>query len=367
MVHFFIGTKAQFIKMAPVMVEMTNRGLPFRYIDSGQHADLTRSLRKVFGIRAPDVSLSHNTGSITSIAAAARWYLGCRLKSIADRRWLREDIFPNGGICLIHGDTLSTLLGMRMAISAGLEIAHVEAGLRSYCIWNPFPEELIRIRCMKRSNLLFAPSDEALINLQKMGLEEKVVKVNGNTVVDAMRLINKEKISTEIPGKPFALATCHRLETIARKDRLKKVITLLNRCAKDMIILFVMHYPTQKYLERFGLMESLHPNIRRVNMLDYHEFVALEKTATIVLTDGGSIQEECFYLNKPCLILRDTTERSDGLGENAVLWKFDDRVAESFLTKDFIGPVTKLDELPHPSIEIVDALIRLKYIQPSFL
>jgi UDP-N-acetylglucosamine 2-epimerase (non-hydrolysing) len=362
MVHFFIGTKAQFIKMAPIMVEMNKRGLPFRYIDSCQHADLTRSLREVFGIRDPDIYLSRNTESIASITAAVRWYLGCRLKSITNPDWLKNEVFPGGGICIIHGDTLSTLLGMRMASTAGLKIAHVEAGLRSFNIWNPFPEELIRIRCMKRSDLLFAPSDEAVKNLQRMGHAQKTIKVEGNTVIDALRLVTGKTTSFKMPDGPFALATCHRLETIARKDTLERIVELLNYVAQRMKVLFVVHQPTKKYLKRFGLAESLDPNIEKIKMLGYNEFVALEKASQVILTDGGSIQEECSYLNKPCLILRNATERSDGLGRNAILWKFDNKIAASFLDQQNIGSKIELKNFPHPSAEIVDTLVRLKCI-----
>jgi UDP-N-acetylglucosamine 2-epimerase (non-hydrolysing) len=365
MIHFFIGTKAQFIKMAPMMVEMNNRGLPYRYIDSGQHADLTQSLRKTFGIREPDISLNHSAGSIVSITEAFKWYLGLRWKSLTNRRWLKREVFPEGGVCMIHGDTLSTLLGMNMAANADLKIAHVEAGLRSFNIFSPFPEELIRIRCMEKSDILFAPSDEAMSNLRQMQLAEKAIRVNGNTVVDALRLTTGKPVPVNISEKPFALATCHRLETIARKDRLTKVVDLLNRVAKVMSVLFVIHQPTSKYLERFGLVQLLNPNIKKVSMLDYDEFTSVERVASIILTDGGSMQEECSYLNKPCLILRKTTERSDGLDKNAVLWKFDNSIAESFMNKYSAAPLAELDNLPNPSAEIIDALLRLKYILPS--
>jgi len=202
-------------------------------------------------------------------------------------------------------------------------------------------------------------------NLRQMRLADKAIRIEGNTVVDALRLAAGRPISINIPEKPFALATCHRLETIASKDRFAKVVALLNRMSKDMTVLFVIHQPTLKYLERFGLLASLNRNIEKVSMLDYDEFSSLERAASVILTDGGSIQEECFYLNKPCLILRKTTERSDGLGRNAVLWNFDNSVAESFLNKHSVAPSADLDDLPHPSVEIVDTLIRLKYIQPS--
>lgn len=363
MIHFFIGTKAQFIKMAPVMVKMKKRGLPFRYIDSGQHADLTKALRKVFGLRDPDVYLASNTESISSIVSAVLWYIGCLLKSTLKRKWLRNNIFPGGGCCLIHGDTLSTLLGLQIARSAGLKVIHIEAGLRSFNIWNPFPEEIIRIYCMKKADLLFAPSDEAFSNLSKMHLDKKVIKTNGNTVIDAMRLMTNQKTSIEIPEGKFALAACHRLETITRKDRMEKVTKLLNRIAKDMPVLFVMHRPTKNYLNKFGLMKTLDTNIIKTNMLDYHEFIALQKEAQIVLTDGGSIQEECAYLGKPCLILRYKTERSDGLNKNTVLWKFDEHISKTFLQNAKNTPMADLDSFPSPSCEIIDYLIETNYIK----
>ena len=157
MIHFFIGTKAQFIKMAPVMVELEKRGVAFRYIDSGQHAELTRSLRKVFGLREPDVNLYGRNKDVVSLTSAVGWMFKLGWAWLARRKWLREHVFAGGGICLIHGDTLSTLFGMRMAKAVDLEIGHVEAGLRSFCIWHPFPEELIRIHCMKRCDILLRP------------------------------------------------------------------------------------------------------------------------------------------------------------------------------------------------------------------
>lgn len=170
MIHFFVGTKAQFIKMAPVMIEMRNRNIPFRYIDSGQYAELTGSLRKVFGLREPDVNLYGRNKDIVSISSAVGWTLKLSWASLTRRKWLREHVFCGGGICLIHGDTLSTLLGMRMAKAAGLKVGHVEAGLRSFCMWNPFPEELIRVYCMKRCGVPFVLSRKARNKSEAMNM-----------------------------------------------------------------------------------------------------------------------------------------------------------------------------------------------------
>jgi len=358
MIHFFIGTKAQFIKMAPLMVELKKRRIAFRYVDSGQHADLTRLLRQSFAIPEPDVCL-RKAGDVTSVAAAVLWTFKLIMLCLRGKKWLGKNIFPGGGICLIHGDTMSTLLGMKMAKAAGLQVGHVEAGLRSFCIWHPFPEELIRIYCMKRCDILFAPSDEAFGNLNAMNVPGRVFKVNGNTVVDALRLSEASPATVDIPSEPFALATCHRLETIMRRKRLKKVVSLLNRLSKQIKIVFVTHKPTRKYLKRFSLTEEISPEIVLFDMQNYMNFTALLRSAKMVLTDGGSIQEECAYLNKPCLILRKKTERADGLGRNAILWGFDDSVVDKFLSKTESLPCSKTGQWPHPSANIVDSLIDL--------
>lgn len=359
MIHFFIGTKAQFIKMAPVMVELRNRGIKFRYIDSGQHAELTGMMRKNFGIPEPDVHLKKG-GDITTITAAVLWTIKLIILCLRGKKWLSKNIFPGGGICLIHGDTMSTLLGMKMAKAARLQVGHVEAGLRSFCIWHPFPEELIRIYCMKRCDILFAPSDEAFDNLRNMNVRGQVFKVDGNTVVDALRLSEKAPTTVGIPDEPFALATCHRLETIAHRKRLQRIIELINRLSDQMKVIFIMHKPTGKYLRRFDLLDRISTKISVLDMQDYMDFISLVRAAKMVLTDGGSIQEECAYLNKPCLILRKKTERPDGLGKNAILWNFDDSVLNEFVEKSESLPPADLSGYPRPSAEIIDTLLKQK-------
>ena len=361
MIHFFVGTKAQLIKTAPLMVELRRRGIPFRYVDSGQHAELTRSIRTVFGLPDPDVSLAAGAGDVVSVRQAVDWYVTQLWRSVGNRAWLRGAVFPGGGICLIHGDTLSTLLGLQFARRAGLRVGHVEAGLRSFCWWEPFPEELIRMWCMRRSDVLFAPSEAAAGNLERMRVGGRVVRVSGNTVADALRLAGAGSRSVAVPQEPFALATCHRLETISRRGRLGRVAALWNRVAERMPVLLVLHEPTEQRLRRFGLLGALHPAITRLGLLEYGEFVALLKAARLVLTDGGSIQEECAYLGKPCLITRMKTERREGLGANAVLWGFDDATAERFLAEVDRMAARPRGPLPRPSAEIVDALVEMGY------
>ena len=225
MIHCFVGTKAQLIKMAPVMIEMKDRNIPFRYIDSGQHAKTTRALRREFSLPDPDVSLSGRKNDIVTIPSALGWYANNLLLTTIQKSRLRKNIFPGGGICLIHGDTLSTLIGLQMARAAGLDVAHVEAGLRSQRMLDPFPEEIIRIICMKRAQVLFAPSEEAAQNLSRMNLTGRVEQLRGNTVADSLRIISGVPTArVHIPEEPFAVVTCHRVETITNNKRLRRVI-----------------------------------------------------------------------------------------------------------------------------------------------
>lgn len=355
MIHIFIGTKAQFIKMAPVMVELDRRGLAYNYIDSGQHGAFTRSLRETFRIREPDVSLGKSGHDITTMGTAALWAMQLWTGSVYRKQWLREKVFPGGGICLVHGDTLSTLLGVRLARAAGVAVGHVEAGLRSRSLLHPFPEEIIRLYCMRRCNVLFAPSHEAVRNLAGMKVRGNVVHVEGNTVVDSLRLVENAKPSTDIPSIPYALAACHRFETITSRRRLEAVVGLLNRVSQEMRVLFVTHKPTRKRLERYGLVQRLSKCVVVLEMQDYVNFTTLMRNAKIVLADGGSIQEECAYFGKPCLILRDKTERSDGLGTTARVWGFDARVLEAFLA-DVSGLHDDSRNWPEPSKHIVSYL-----------
>ena len=161
MIHAFIGTKAQFIKTAPVLKELQRRGIEYNLIDSGQHAQTNRKLREFFDIPVPNIILRSGTGDITKLSQAAIWALRIIFLGIFRRRKVWSEIFRSqNGICIIHGDTLTTLLSLFLARRVGIKVAHIEAGLRSFNYLNPFPEELIRIIVMKFSDLLLAPSPD---------------------------------------------------------------------------------------------------------------------------------------------------------------------------------------------------------------
>ena len=175
MIHIFVGTKAQFIKMAPIMQELDRRGIVYNFIDAGQHAGLTGDLIDQFDLRQPNVFLREEGGNIDTLLQAFAWTVSNLWRIVLRRNQVCRRVFGGGdGICLIHGDTLTTLLSLLYAKRCGLKVAHVEAGLRSYHLLDPFPEEMIRLIAMRHSDILFAPSDWALENLHKMGYGQKV-------------------------------------------------------------------------------------------------------------------------------------------------------------------------------------------------
>jgi UDP-N-acetylglucosamine 2-epimerase (non-hydrolysing) len=332
MIHFFVGTKAQFIKTSPVMLELDRRGVAYRYIDSGQHGELTAAMRRALGVREPDVFLAAQNRDIAQMSQGLTWLAGSAGRWAVRPGWIRNHVFGGErGICVVHGDTASTLVGAMYARRAGLDIAHLEAGLRSFNLWHPFPEELIRIRCMRMANLLFAPDDVSMTNLAQMNVRGRTIHTHGNTVLDALHAQGRSGVTSGREPQSFVVATCHRLETLRSRQRFAGVVDCLNLVAETTRVVFVQHKPTIRALDKFGLSKSLHPNIERLPMQMYFDFVALLRDARFVMADGGSIQEECAALGVPLLILREHTERQDGCGINAQLAGFDPDVVEQFM------------------------------------
>lgn len=360
MIHIFVGTKAQVIKMAPIMLELDRRGIPYNFIDAGQHGGMSGDLIKQFGLRDPDVRLRQNGTSIATVPQALAWTARALGRLAVAPGQVRRQVFQaRDGICLIHGDTLTTLLSLIYARRCGLAVAHVEAGLRSHNLLDPFPEEVIRLIAMRFSHRLFAPSPAAYGNLVRMGVGDRALDVGGNTVQDAVAFVRHHAgpaVATD--PRPYAVATCHRVETIYQPARLEQVVALMERIASERPLYFVMHEPTRRQLEKRGLYTRLadHPGVTLLPLQPYLDFLALVAGARFVVTDGGSIQEESYALGVPCLILRHRTERGEGLGENAVLSRFDGAIIDRFLaTHETLRRPSRLGGAS-PSARIVDEI-----------
>lgn len=359
MIHVFVGTKAQLIKMAPVMQELDRQGIKYNFIDAGQHASLTGDLIRQFNLREPDVRLRQSDTSITTLMQAAVWTAGSLFKIIFRRNQIFEQVFRGQtGICLIHGDTLTTLLSLFYAKRCGLKVAHVEAGLRSYHLFDPFPEEIIRLIAMRYSDMLFSPSVWASNNLKKMGYWTKTIEVGGNTGLDAVRYARQSVNGHYQLNDPYVVMTTHRVETIYSKSRLEMIADLIDKITEQYKVLFVLHEPTRHQLTRFKLYDKVAQNsaVEMLPLQPYLKFMALVSKAQFVVTDGGSIQEESYFLNVPCLIVRSKTERMEGIGENAFLAEFNPEQIDRFFE---LLPTLKrkeIDEAISPSRIIVKSL-----------
>lgn len=334
MIHIFLGTKAQLIKMAPVMVELQNRNIPYNFIFSGQHQATVANIREEFGLKDPDITL-YEGRDITGILQMLLW----SIRIVFFTLWNRDKVWQGdkGGVVLNHGDTFSTLLGSLLARISGQKSAHVESGLRSFNLFHPFPEEITRILTFWLSNIYFAPGDWALQNLGKYR-GEKINTVH-NTLLDALRISDSafEVAQVPIPDYEFGVVSLHRFENIFSEKKLREIVELLLEVRQYYPLLFILHKPTAEKLDQYGLTTELEnaPGIELRPRYTYFQFIKLIRAAQFVITDGGSNQEECHYLGKPCVIMRSASERQEGLGSNAVL---------SDYNFDAIAPV-----LEHPS------------------
>ena len=336
MLHFFIGTKAQYVKLVPVIRQAEQQDLPYRIIDAGFHRGLMDHVVRDFHMRPANVCLGNNEREVRTVQEAAKWLLGTGLRPLVNRRRLFEHAFGGQrGICVVHGDAPPALVGLLYAKRCGLPVAHIEAGMRSWHFFDPFPEEIVRVIVMRFADILFVPGEGALKDIRATRTRGKIVNTHWNTIVDTINYALTDPVEPNIPGTDgdYCLATCHRAETLLRRERMEYVVDLLLQIAKDGRLVFVMHGPTEKALTKYGLRERLETadNIYLSPLLNYCQFAALVRSARFVLTDGGSIQEECAFLGKPCLLLRKHTERVDGLGKNVVLSEFDDRIVKEFL------------------------------------
>lgn len=325
MIHFVIGTKAQFIKMAPLMHLLQENGTPYHLLDLSQHGSITGKILEDFDLR-PTITHLGESKSITTYTQAVAWLAHGFGQLLRGRSNLRRRLFlDRGGIALIHGDTLSTLLGLYLAKVAGLKIGMVEAGLTSGHLFDPFPEEWVRRHVGKRVDYLFPPDSACAQWLHRRRYKGQIINTGYNTGKDSLALIRRLHHGSVKPrhaGEAYGIVTLHRLETLSSATRLRRSIEHIMHLATVLgPMRFYMHPPTERALQRIGMTEKLRSakNIQIYGLAPYPEFALALSRSRFILTDGGSIQEEAFYLNKPCLILRNRTERGEGIGKNALI------------------------------------------------
>lgn len=305
-----IGARPQFIKAATIsrcIAEHNRKNLSSVIkeiiVHTGQHYDdgMSDIFFRELEIPKPNYNLNIGSGS-------HGWQTGQMLMAIEDVL-----IKEKPDRVLIYGDTNSTLAGALAATKLHVPIAHVEAGLRSFN--RRMPEEINRIVTDMLSNLLLCPSQIAVNNLAAEGVTEGVM-ITGDVMADALQFAAKKASANSdilarlgLQPQGYLLVTIHRAENTDDLDRLGNILSALSQLAEKEAVVLPIHPRTKKILEdNSSLHFRLNPSLKIIDPVGYFEIIGLEKSARLLLTDSGGMQKEAYWLNVPCITLRDETE-----------------------------------------------------------
>lgn len=313
---FVIGTRAQLIKVAPVIVECEQRNFPCTLLMTGQHVETMQDLLDEFGIRSPQVPamIAQERATVLSLIA---WFPQAYRGIIKQLRVLntqgqRLDV-------LVHGDTLSTVLGALAGRKVGARVVHLESGLTSKKIFDPFPEEISRRIVFRLSDVAMCPNDETYQHIARNYKKCTPINTHGNTILDAIRISGVNRRSNIVGS--YVVVSIHRFQNIYEKKRFEYLIDLLIQIGQNHQVKFVLHPATRKRLHKYKLYKKLEQaqGIDLLPRLGYSAFLKMAAESACVLTDGGSNQEELAAIGVPTIIMREATERIDGLGRNALM------------------------------------------------
>ncbi len=321
---FFIGTEAELIKQFPVMLQLQEKNIPYQIIASGQNDIKHSAVLSVLGKEKVTLELSDESRIKKTAAGLLGWY--AQTSAGQKKRFL--EAFPHvnlpGSMMVVHGDTVSTVMGATLGVRLGMRVAHVEAGLRSHNWLNPFPEEIDRVLTSRKARIHFAPGQKAVDHLKSV--KGTVIDTVHNTIADSLAFSRQFPCANpsvaELRRAPYFVFVLHRQENLARKPLVEALVDRVFAQAETMRCALILHKPTEMAFLKMNLMDRIlaHPNITVLPRTEYFDFMKLLEGSQFVITDGGSNQEELSYMGKPCLILRTHTERQDGLGENALLY-----------------------------------------------
>ena len=354
---FVVGTRAQLIKVAPIIVEFEKREIACTLLMTGQHKDTIQDIIHEFGINSLQIPVMESKEHATVFSL-----IGWLPKAYAGiiKQLNRLSVENKNIDVLVHGDTLSTFLGALAARKIGSRVVHLESGLTSNRLFDPFPEEILRRLVFRQTDIAMCPDEKSFEHMKNKYTRCKVVNTKGNTIVDSIRLSGASRIRPNGENQ-YIVASIHRFQNIYKYKRLLELIQLLEAISESHRVFFVLHPATRKRLEKLNLIDQLESrkNIELILRLGYAKFLSLAAKSCCVLTDGGSNQEELSTLGVPTIIMRKATERVDGLGKNAVM---EDELGMSVLSYiqqkgyETLERSEKKDQAS-PSYEIVSKLI----------
>lgn len=308
------GTRPEAVKMAPVVRLLAQTaGIEARVCVTAQHRQMLDQVLTLFDIKPDyDLDLMRDNQSLPELSASIFTSLDPVL----------TDFQPDW--VLAQGDTTTVAITSLLAYYRRIRFGHVEAGLRTYDKWAPFPEEINRRIAGVVADLHFAPTEWARQNLLREGVDDTLIKVTGNPVIDALQVVAEQAAPTEIQtliqkaeGRRLILVTAHRRENFGQP--IQDICAALKALAArgDVEIVYPVHLNPNVQEPVYRLLGDV-PHITLLKPLDYLPLVQLMKHARLILTDSGGIQEEAPGFGIPALVLRDVTERPEGVEAGAL-------------------------------------------------
>ena len=356
------GTRPEAIKMAPLVKELERR----KEIESivcvtAQHREMLDQVLNTFDIKPDyDLNIMQQGQSLADVTTRA----------LVGLEEVIKEVKPD--IVLVHGDTTTTFAGALAAFYNQVAIGHVEAGLRTYDKYSPYPEEMNRQMVDRLSDMYYAPTEISKNNLLKENIDESKIYITGNTAIDAMSTtVDENYTHPELdwikPGEKMILLTAHRRENLG--EPMRHIFRAIKRIVdefSDVKVIYPIHMnPKVREVanEVFGDADRV-KLIEPLEVFDFHNF---QNKSYIILTDSGGIQEEAPSLGKPVLVLRDTTERPEGIkaGTLKLVGTDEDVIYEE--TKKLLLDKKEYEKMSkasnpygdgHASERIVDAIIQ---------
>lgn len=317
-----IGARPNFMKAAPVVRALSAYPVEQIVVHTGQHYDFKMSdvFFQQLGMPEPDVNLQVGSGSHAQQTA----HIMCRLEPVVLER--KPDLM------VVYGDVNSTVAAALVCSKLMVRVAHVEAGLRSFD--RSMPEEINRLVTDQLSDLLFTPSEDGNRNLAREGIAPDKTFLVGNVMIDTLVRMLPEADRSLPEGLPskYALVTLHRPSNVDDLDWLASLLSCLEGVGDDLEVIFPVHPRTRRNISSLGIGFENSRQIHFLEPLPYLEFLALQKHATIVITDSGGIQEESTFLGVPCLTVRENTERpvTVSIGTNVLVGRSTARLKSEF-------------------------------------
>jgi len=293
---FILGTKAQFIKTIPMINHAIEKGINVILFDLKQHPEKSELLIKKIKGSYKYLSYVDNNEDIGTYIGLIKWSLKILLKIL-----LKKEKLIKNNFAIVHGDTLSTLLGSILVKRNRGNLVLLEAGLGFPGFFKHFPESFVRYFVAKMSNSMIANGSEQIFQLEKWKVKGRVIEISRNTIYDSLNLVDlkKSKESKKV------VVSIHRTENIYSRENMKKLVNNILDIPNELKVVWYLHIPTKNKLKQFNLLKVLYDNkILLRDLLPYEEFLNELYSSDFVISDGDGVVEECHILGIPTLVWR---------------------------------------------------------------